>query len=93
MAGKLNKVAKGLAYITVLLAIFAMSLATSAFISGGLLALFSAIWTIFSPLPELLCTKFYLVYLLLIIPCWIILVIVITASSSKKKEKNSNHRN
>ncbi len=84
MAGKINKVAKGLASLAVLLTVFALSLTTSAFISGSLLALFSAIWTIFSPLPELLCTKFYLVYLLLIIPCWVILVIVISVASSKK---------
>lgn len=92
MAGKINKVAKGLAYLAVLLTVFALSLATSAFISGGLLALFSAIWTIFSPLPELLCTKFYLIYLLLTIPCWIILVILITVDSSNKKN-DSNNRN
>lgn len=90
MAGKINKVVKGLASLAVLLTVFALSLATSAFISGSLLALFSAIWTIFSPLPELLCTKFYLVYLILTVPCWIILVIVITISSSKKKNDNSN---
>ena len=90
MAGKINKVAKGLAYLAVLLTIFALSLATSAFISGGLLALFSAIWTIFSPLPELLCTKFYLIYLLLTIPCWIILVILIAVDSSNKKNDNNN---
>lgn len=86
MAGKINKVVKGLSSFVVLFIVFAMSLATSAFISGGLLALFSAIWTIFSPLPELLCTKFYLAYLILTVPCWIILVIVITISSSKKKD-------
>jgi hypothetical protein len=90
MAGKINKVAKGLASLAVLLTVFALSLATSAFISGGLLALFSAIWTIFSPLPELLCTKFYLVYIILTGPCWIILVILITVGSSKKKNNNSN---
>lgn len=90
MAGKINKVAKGLAYLAVLLTVFALSLATSAFISGGLLALFSAIWTIFSPLPELLCTKFYLIYLLLTIPCWIILVILIAVGSSNKKNDNNN---
>lgn len=90
MAGKINKVAKGLAYLAVLLTVFALSLATSAFISGGLLALFSAIWTIFSPLPELLCTKFYLIYLLLTIPCWIILVILIAVDSSNKKNDNNN---
>ena len=90
MAGKLNKVVKGLASLTVLFTVFVLSLATSAFISGSLLALFSAIWTIFSPLPELLCAKFYLVYLILTGPCWIILVIVITASTSKKKNDNSN---
>lgn len=90
MAGKINKVAKGLASLAVLLTVFALSLATSAFISGGLLALFSAIWTIFSPLPEFLCTKFYLVYLILTGPCWIILVILITVGSSKKKNNNSN---
>ena len=92
MTGKINKVAKGLAYLAVLLTVFALSLATSAFISGGLLALFSAIWTIFSPLPELLCTKFYLIYLLLTIPCWIILVILIAVDSSNKKN-DSNNRN
>ena len=85
MAGKINKRVKGLASLAVVLTVFALSLATSAFISGSLLALFSAIWTIFSPLPELLCTKFYLVYLLLTIPCWVILVIVISVDSSKKK--------
>lgn len=90
MAGKINKVAKGLAYLAVLLTVFALSLATSAFISGGLLALFSAIWTIFSPLPELLCTKFYLIYLLLTIPCWIILVILIAVDSSNNKNDNNN---
>lgn len=90
MTGKINKGAKGLAYLAVLLIVFALSLATSAFISGGLLALFSAIWTIFSPLPELLCTKFYLIYLLLTIPCWIILVILITVDSSNKKNDNNN---
>lgn len=90
MAGKINKVAKGLAYLAVLLTVFALSLATSAFISGGLLALFSAIWTIFSPLPELLCTKFYLIYLLLTIPCWVILVILIAVDSSNKKNDNNN---
>lgn len=90
MAGKINKVAKGLAYLAVLLTVLALSLATSAFISGGLLALFSAIWTIFSPLPELLCTKFYLIYLLLTIPCWIILVILIAVDSSNKKNDNNN---
>lgn len=92
MAGKINKVAKGFAYLAVLLTVFALSLATSAFISGGLLALFSAIWTVFSPLPELLCTKFYLIYLLLTIPCWIILVILIAVDSSNKKN-DSNNRN
>lgn len=92
MTGKINKVSKGLAYLAVLLTVFALSLATSAFISGGLLALFSAIWTIFSPLPELLCTKFYLIYLLLTIPCWIILVILIAVDSSNKKN-DSNNRN
>ena len=90
MAGKINKVVKGLASLIVLLTVFALSLATSAFISGGLLALFSAIWTIFSPLPELLCTQFYLVYLLLTVPCWIILAILIVVGSSKKKNDNSN---
>ena len=90
MAGKINKVAKGLASLAVLLTVFALSLVTSAFISGGFLALFSAIWTSFSPLPELLCTKFYLVYLILTGPCWIILVILITVGSSKKKNDKSN---
>ena len=90
MAGKLNKVAKGLASLAVLLTIFALSLASSAFISGSLLALFSAIWTIFSPLPELLYTKFYLIYLLLTIPCWIILVIWMSVGSSNKKNDNNN---
>lgn len=90
MAGKINKVVKGLASLAVLLTVFALSLATSAFISGGLLALFSAIWTIFSPLPELLCTKFYLVYLILTVPCWIVLVIWITVGSSKKNNNDSN---
>lgn len=90
MAGKINKVVKGLSSFVVLFIIFAISLATSAFISGSLLALFSAIWTIFSPLPELLCTKFYLVYMILTGPCWIILVILIAVGSSKKKDDNSN---
>lgn len=90
MAGKINKMAKGLASLAVLLIVLALSLATSAFISGSLLALFSAIWTIFSPLPELLCTKFYLVYLILTVPCWIVLVILIAIGSSKKKNDNSN---
>lgn len=90
MAGKINKVVKGIASLVVLFTVFALSLATSAFISGGLLALLFAIWTIFSPLPELLCTKFYLVYLILTVPCWIILVIVITVSSSKKKNDKGN---
>ena len=90
MSVKINKVAKGLAYLAVLLTVFALSLAASAFISGGLLALFSAIWTIFSPLPELLCAKFYLIYLLLTISCWIILVILIAVDSSNKKNDNNN---
>ena len=90
MAGKINKVTKGIATFTVLLLVFILSVLASAFISGGLLALFSACWTIFNPLPELLCTKFYLVYALSVIPSWLILVVVIATSSSEKKDNKSN---
>ena len=95
----LNKMTRGIFYIVLLCFMIFQSYVMGVFLSGAVLSVVMAVWSIIKPLPSVLTDRLWLVYLLTGVPFGIgifisMLVDLIKSQKSLKqdnKQDNGNH--
>ena len=86
----INKLVKGLFYVTVALYALFQSCLVGLLFSGSVVALVLAVWSIIKPLPNLIIDRMWLVYLVSAIPLSLLVLIHILKDLRKPKESKKN---
>jgi len=85
----LNKFMKAIAMIPIHLLVLLYSWVMSFAATAVVIATVGFVWSLFAPLPAIVLTKFWLIYLIATAPCTLIFFIMI--ETDRVKEDNTEH--